>query len=86
MSEMLRGAEMIVAGDFNVDLEGTDIQGRDEEIVAPIATACLEYLLGHFLPRQRVWCKDWRTRTMVRHGRVVWSRMNYILVSDQQIF
>ena len=49
MAERPRGEELIIAGDFNVDMEGTDGQVREEEIAAAIAMAGLEYLVGHFL-------------------------------------
>ena len=48
MAERPRGAYLIVVGDFNVDLEGIDRLGWDEEIAAEIATEGLEYLVGHF--------------------------------------
>ena len=39
--ERPRGAELIVAGDFSVDLEKTCGQGRDEKIAAAVAMANL---------------------------------------------
>ena len=60
MADRPRGVYLIVAENFNVDLEGTDIWEQDEEIAAEIATAGLEDLEGHFLPRRRAWCKDQR--------------------------
>ena len=58
----------------------------DKGIVEAVATAGLEDLVGHFLPRQRVWCKDRKTWGVVRQWSLVRSLMDYILVSDQQIF
>ena len=60
MAKRRRGAELIVAGNFNVDLEKTGGQGQDEEIAAVVATAGLEDLAGHFLPQRWAWCKDLR--------------------------
>ena len=51
-----------------------------------MATAGLGYLTGHFLPRCWVWCKYWRTWAVVRQGRVVRSRIDYILGSDRRFF
>ena len=56
MAERPRGTELIVVDDFNVDLENTGDQGRDEEIAVE-ATAGLEDLAGNFFPRWREWCK-----------------------------
>ena len=81
MKERPRRSELIVAGDFNVDMEGTDGWGQDENISALIKTAGIEYLAGNFLPRRRLWCKDWRMWTMVRQGTVVRSWMDYTLGS-----
>ena len=50
MSERPRGTELIVAGDFNVDLDKTGGRGRDKEIAATVATAGLKYPVGDFLP------------------------------------
>ena len=44
MKERPRRSELIVAGDFNVDMEGTDGWGQDEKIAAAIATVGLEDL------------------------------------------
>ena len=49
MTEILRGAELIIAGDFNVDLEGMDGRGRDEEITAGIVKEGLEDIAGNLL-------------------------------------
>ena len=52
MVEKPRVAELIVAGDLNVDLEKVSGWGQDEDIAAAVATSCLEYLAGHFFPRR----------------------------------
>ena len=40
------GADMVVVGDFNVDLERTGGRGRNEEIAAVVAPVVLEDLAG----------------------------------------
>ena len=55
MVDRPRGAELIFAGDLNVDLERTSGQGLDEEIAVAVATVGLEDISAHFLPRGRVW-------------------------------
>ena len=74
MEERPSWVELIVVGDFNMDLEKMGSRGRDKEIVAALATAGLEYLSGNFSLRRQAWCKDQRTYVMVRQGRVVQSR------------
>ena len=62
MAEKPRGAELIVAGDLNVALGKTGSRGRDEEITAAVAAACLEDMVGqNFFPRRRVWYRGRRT-------------------------
>ena len=86
MAKRPMGTELIVLGDLNVDLKKAGGRGRDEEISLTLATAGLEDIVGHFLPRWRAWCKYWRTWAVVSHGRVVRSRMDYILGSERRIF
>ena len=87
MAEKPKGTELIVVGDLNVELEKTGSRERDKEIVAAVATAGLEDTKGHhLLPRRRARCRDRRTWSMRRQGRVVRSRTDYILGSDRQIF
>ena len=82
MNERPGGAELIFAGDLNINLERTERRGRDEEIAAAVVTAGLVDLLGNFLPQQRTWCKYRRTWEMVQKGRVVRSQTDYILGSN----
>ena len=49
MAERPRVAELIFAGNSNMDLEKTGRQGWDEEIVAAVDTSGLEGLVEHFL-------------------------------------
>ena len=42
MKERLRGEDLIITRDFNVDLERTDGRGWDEEIAAAIEMAGIE--------------------------------------------
>ena len=86
MAERLRGAELIFAGDFNVDPENTGGRRQDGEISAAVATTCLEARIGHFFPQRQTWCKSRRTWSMVMQWRVVRSQTDYILVSERRIF
>ena len=67
---------------MNVDLEITGGRGRDEEIVAVVATAGLEDILEHLLPQRRPWCRDKRIWEMVQLGREVRYQTDYILGSN----
>ena len=71
MAEIQRVAELIVLGDFNVDMEGTYIRERDENITEEIAIAGLENLVRNFLLRQQEWCKYCRMWVIVRQERLV---------------
>ena len=71
MAEIQRVAELIFLGDFNVDMEGTYIRERDENITEEIAIAGLENLVRNFLLRQQEWCKYCRMWVIVRQERLV---------------
>ena len=61
------GAELMVAGAFNVDI--LDPEGRRaENIATDLATAGVEDMAHHFMPRGRRWCWDRRTWDMRRQG------------------
>ena len=68
-----RGAELLVAGDFNVDLTSPEGDRRAEDIATLLVTEVLEDMARHFLPRENRWCRDRRTWGMIRKGREVRS-------------
>ena len=79
------GAELMVAGDFNVDIlvpEGR----RAENIAKDLATAGVEDMAQNFMPRGRRWCRDRRAWDMKRQGQVVRSRTDCILGTDRRLF
>ena len=49
MGDIPRGVELIVTGDFNIDLESTERWGQDEGIVVVISMAGLVDLVVHIL-------------------------------------
>ena len=53
-----RGAELMVAGDFNADIAAPEGNRRAENIATDIATVVLEDMAQHFLPQGRRWCRD----------------------------
>ena len=50
MAERPRGTEMIVVGEFKLDLERTGRWGRDKEIAMTVETSDMEDILVKFLP------------------------------------
>ena len=81
-----RGAELLVAGDFNVNLATPEGDRRAEDIATTLATEGLEDMAKHFLPRESRWCWDWRMWGMLRKGREVQSQTDYILGTDNCLF
>ena len=61
------GAELMVAGDFNVDILAPEGR-RAENIATDLATVGVEDMAQHFMPRRRPWSRDRRTWHMPRHG------------------
>ena len=80
-----RGAELLVAGDFNIDLAAPEGDRRAEDIATALATEGLEDLARHLLPRETRWCRYRRTWGMIRKGREVRSRTDYILGTDRRL-
>ena len=80
------GAKLLVAGDLNVNLAEPEGDQRGEDIAASMAKEGLEDMLAHFLPRRRSWCRDGRTWSMIREGREVRYRTDYILGTDRRLF
>ena len=63
-----RGAELMVAGDFNADIKAPEGNRRAENIATYFATAGLEDMAQHFMPRRRRWNRDRRTWDMRQKG------------------
>ena len=59
---------------------------RGEDIAAAMETEGLEDMLAHFQPCRLSWCRDGRTWIMIRAGREVRSRTDYILRKDRRLF
>ena len=70
------GADLMVAGDFNVDILAPEGR-RAENIATDLATAGVEDMAQHFMPRRRRWCRDRQTWDMKRQGQVVRFRTDY---------
>ena len=81
-----QGAELLVAGDFNVDIPAPEGDQRAEDIATELVTAGLEDMAWHFLPREKQWCRDRQTWGMLRKGQVVRYRTDYILGTERRLF
>ena len=79
------GEELMVAGDFNVDILAPEGR-RAENIATDLATAEVEDMAQHFMPRGRRWCRDRRMWDMKRQGQVVRYWTDYILGTDRRLF
>ena len=75
-----------MAGVLEVNLADPEGYQREDNIAAALKTAGIEYMLDHFLPRQLPWFQDGITWSMVRVGREVRSRTDYILGTDRCLF
>ena len=81
-----RGAELMVVGNFNADITAPEGNRRAENIATDLATAGLEDMAQHFMPRGRRWNRDRRTWDMRQKGQVVRSRTDYIKGTDSRLF
>ena len=81
-----KGTALVVAGDLNTDLEDSESDRRGTYIAAVMTMAGVEHMTAHFLPRKRRWGRERRTCSMVREGKVVRSRTDYIIGIDRNLF
>ena len=86
MGDQQRGTALLVEGDLNTDLGATDNDRRGSEITAALTEAGVEDMSAHFLPRKGLWGRERRTWIMVREGRVIRSRTDYLLGTDRSLF
>ena len=81
-----KGTALVVAGDLNTDLEDPENDRRGTGITAAMTAAGVEDITAHFIPRRRRWGRERRTWSMLREGKVVWSRTDYLLETDRSLF
>ena len=86
LGDKLRGTALLVAGDLNTDLGDTENERSGSEIAAAMTESGVEDMTAHFLPRKRKWGRELRTWSMVREGKVVRSRTDYLLGTDKSLF
>ena len=56
-SQWPNDSDLVVAGDFNSDLEAPEGNAQCEEIAADITTAGVEDTSAHFIPRHNPWLR-----------------------------
>ena len=86
LKEQPRGAELLVVVYLNVKLSDPEGDWRGVEIAAVINTSGLDNMSENFLLHRRPWCRGARMWIMVRAGREVRSRTDYILWKDRCLF
>ena len=86
LRERPKGADLLVPGDMNINLAEPEGDRREEDIAATLTTEGLEDMAAHFLSRQRCWCRDRMTWSMLRKVREVRSCTDYILGTDRRLF
>ena len=75
-----------MARDFNVNIATPEGDRRAEDIAMSLATEALEDMEKHLLPQESRWCQDQRTWGLLRKGREVRSRTDYILGTYRRLF
>ena len=80
------GTALIVATYLNTTLSKRENDGRGTDIAAALAEAGLEDMAAHILLHQHRWVWEQQTWSMIREGRVVRSRTDYILGTDRHLF
>ena len=86
LKERPMGAKLLVEGDFKANLVDPEGDRSGEDIAAALATEGLEDMSAYFRSRWFSWCRDGRTWSMIREGREVQSRTDYILGTDRRLF
>ena len=80
------GGRADFTGDLNVGLERMGGRWLDKEIALVVETVGIEDISAHFLQKWRAWNWYQRPWAVVKQGRLMRSRTDYILGSDHQIF
>ena len=86
LKERPKGTALVVVGDLNTALDDPENNRRGTEIAAALIEAGLEDMTVHFLPLRRRWGRERWTWSMVREGKVVRSRTDYIRGTDRSLF
>ena len=86
LKERPRGTALLVAVDLNTKLMEPENDQRGTDIAAELTAEGLEDMETYLLLRRNTWGRERRTWSMVREGKVVRSRTDYILGTDCRLF
>ena len=86
LKERPRGTALVVAGDLNTTLDNPENKRRGTDISTALTEEVHDDMSAHFFLHRRRWGRERRTWSMVREGKVVRSRTDYILGTDQSLF
>ena len=81
-----KGTILVVAGYLNTYLEDSENYWRGTDIAAAMTASGVEDMTAHFLPRRRKWGRERRMWSMVREGKVVRSRTDYLIGTYRSLF
>ena len=80
------GSELLVAGDFNINLVEPEGTPQGEAVADELAAAGLLDIEIIFLPRRKTWFQDKCTWRIHRDGIEVWSWTDNIFGTDCRLF
>ena len=80
------GDALLVSWEFNTYIATSEGSNQKEEIVVANATTRLEVMSAYFLLYRKYWAWDGRIWCMLRLGREVRSRTDYIMGTDIRLF
>ena len=84
--QRLQDMELSVARYSNANWSALDGHNCNEKIAAEMATEGLEDMAAHFLSHSLPWTRDVCMWIMLRRGKKIWSRADYILGTDRRLF
>ena len=76
----------VTDGIYTQRSDGYSVVAMDAPITAALATEGLEDMSAHFLSRRHPWCRDGRMWSMLREGREVRYRTDFIVGTDHRLF
>ena len=86
ISQFPQGVGLMVVVDFNTDLIDPEVNIRDKEIMASLATARMEDTGDHLLPQFKPWLRGRRMCSMICGGREVQSYIYYLIGKELCMF
>ena len=85
MVQLPREAALLVVVYLDMNLGDPEMNNRDKSITADFSKMVLEETSGHLLLYRTSWARDCRTWIIFLQGRLVRSRMDYMLWTDHHM-